>query len=77
MTKRLCKSQEAVERVWPASRIDEVIDIMAVRTELPSAASLQSLLRQLLAIVSSQKTVSNGKRKVDDESVVTKKQKKE
>lgn len=80
LSKRVCADQADVERIWSLTRINEVIASIAAKDELPNAVSLQSLLRQLLAVVSDQETqkaTSNGKRKGEQELPAQKKKKKQ
>lgn len=70
LSKKVCASAEEVARIWPAQKIEEVVEALGGSQKLANSASLQSLLRQLLAITTAS---ANVKRKNADDSSTPKK----
>ena len=70
LSKKVCANAEEVARIWPAEKIEEVVEALGGSQKLANSASLQSLLRQLLAITTAS---ANVKRKNADDSSTPKK----
>jgi DNA polymerase phi len=67
LSKKVCDSEAEIESIWPSSKINAAIEALGENNKLPNSVSLQTLLRQLLAITApsaaNKQAKSNGKRR--------------